>query len=398
MRPSKVAIIFHHIGPYHHARLSAAEHDLRVLGLEWFAKGSYPWGTASGHCIYEKVSLFDRPNEQFYRPKVLESHLVNALQTHNPDVLVVNGWNDFGSLTSLSVGRKMRIPLVVMSESTRHDMQRNSLKEYLKRRILKLCSSTLVGGHSHKEYLMQLGVSEENIFLGYDAVDNTYFTQGAAQFRQQSQKLRSQLRLPEHFFLASARFVDKKNLFRLVQAYAQYHAQTKTEPWHLVLLGDGALRPALQSQIDQLQQSEFIHLPGFKHYDELPAYYGLANCFVHASTTEQWGLVVNEAMASELPVLVSSHCGCTPNLVEEGRNGYTFDPYDINQLTDLMFKISSGQCDLAAMGQASREIISRWSPKTFATNLAKAVEVALEKPLPKVGIFDRALLQFLALR
>ena len=62
-----------------------------------------------------------------------------------------------------------------------------------------------------------------------------------------------------------------------------------------------------------------VIFPGFIQYDELPAYYGLAKAFIHASTVEQWGLVVNEALAAGLPVLVSERCGCAPDLVREGR-------------------------------------------------------------------------------
>ena len=84
-----------------------------------------------------------------------------------------------------------------------------------------------------------------------------------------------------------------------------------------------------------------VILAGFKQYDELPAYYGLASAFVHASTTEQWGLVVNEAMASGLPVLVSDRCGCAPDLVEDGVNGFTFDPYDVEALAGLMQRVAA---------------------------------------------------------
>ncbi len=82
------------------------------------------------------------------------------------------------------------------------------------------------------------------------------------------------------------------------------------EMWDLVLLGDGPLKPTLLKLISSLGLESCVHLPGFKQYDELPVYLGLAETFIHASTTEQWGLVVNEAMASGLPVLVSNRCGC----------------------------------------------------------------------------------------
>jgi glycosyltransferase involved in cell wall biosynthesis len=98
-------------------------------------------------------------------------------------------------------------------------------------------------------------------------------------------------------------------------------------------------------------------------------------------------------MAAGLPVLVSNRCGCAPDLVEEGRNGFTFDPYDTEQLAGLMLRLSTmSDAERAAMGQASREIISRWTPETFATNLSKAVEVALAAPRPKATLLDKALL------
>ena len=84
-----------------------------------------------------------------------------------------------------------------------------------------------------------------------------------------------------------------------------------------------------------------VILPGFRQYDELPAFYGLARAFVHASTTEQWGLVVNEAMAAGLPVLVSDRCGCAQDLVRNGVNGFTFDPCDVEELAGLMHRVAA---------------------------------------------------------
>ena len=97
-------------------------------------------------------------------------------------------------------------------------------------------------------------------------------------------------------------------------------------------------------------------------------------------------------MAAGLPVLVSNRCGCAPDLVEEGRNGYTFDPYDVDALAGLMRKIAADGCDREAMGQASREIIARWTPQTFAENLCKTAEAALNAPRPQANLLDKALL------
>jgi len=199
--------------------------------------------------------------------------------------------------------------------------------------------------------------------------------------------------------LASGRFIAKKNFDRLMEAYARYRVALGEGAWRLVILGDGRLRNRLEGRLRSLGLGGYVYLPGFKQYSQLPAYYGLAQAFIHSSAVEQWGLVVNEAMAAGLPVLVSERCGCAPDLVEEGRNGFTFDPYDVEALAGLMVRLSSmSDQQRQPMGQASREIISRWTPQTFAENLVKAVEAALEAPPPKARLSDKALLWALAHR
>jgi glycosyltransferase involved in cell wall biosynthesis len=207
-------------------------------------------------------------------------------------------------------------------------------------------------------------------------VDNDYWADHAAQARGRKPETRGEFGLPENYFLASARFIPKKNLPRLIEAYALY--RKKAGPWSLVLLGDGALRPDLCRLISDLGLQNDVQLPGFRQYSELPAYYGLANAFIHASTTEQWGLVVNEAMASGLPVLVSDRCGCAADLVQEGVNGFTFDPRQVNQLAELMLKISDSQFPISDFVTASARIIARWKPEHFAQGLKAAAECALQ--------------------
>jgi glycosyltransferase involved in cell wall biosynthesis len=183
------------------------------------------------------------------------------------------------------------------------------------------------------------------------------------------------LRLPRHYFLAVNRFIAKKNLTRLLLAYARYRSQRGEHAWKLVMLGDGPLRESLYEQCRDLQLEKDVLFPGFAQYDLLPAYYGLASAFVHASVVEQWGLVVNEAMAAGLPVIVSNRCGCVPELVSEGRNGFTFDPFDVAELTGLMARVSDHP-NLDGMGEASRTIIGQWSPDRFAEGMLRAAETA----------------------
>jgi glycosyltransferase involved in cell wall biosynthesis len=393
-RKPAVAVVFHHIGPYHHARLNAAADSLSVTGIEWSAKGSDAWGAAATPARYHKVSLFPEATDHYPDKAELRRAFWSALEQTNPDVVAVNGWNNFGSLIAANCCLRRRIPMVVMSESSRQDEPRTSWKEAIKRRLVGLYSAALVGGQRHVEYLAELGMPRERVFIGYDVVDNDYFGRRTAEIRNSKFEIRDKRGLPETYFLASARFIEKKNLSSLIEAYAQYRRRSEIAvkvPWDLVVLGDGPLRATLNSQLSTLNLNEHVHLPGFKPYDELPVYYALASAFVHASTTEQWGLVVNEAIASGLPVIVSDRCGCVPEVINS--NGFTFNPTSENELTARLLEMASlSDEERKRLGDNSYRIAANFAPERFGEGLERAASVAMGIPQKRFGVMDRALL------
>jgi len=397
-----VAVVFHHIGPYHHARLNAAADRLSVTGIEWSAKGYDAWGAAATRVRYHKISLFSEAANRYPGNRERREAFRWTLEQAKPEVVAVNGWNNFGSLIAADCCMRRGIPMVVMSESSRQDEPRIWWKESIKRRIVGLYSAALVGGQRHVEYLVELGMPRERVFTGYDVVDNAYFRQKAEEVRSQRSEVRSKYGLPENYFLASARFIEKKNLSTLIETYAEYRrgseirsqkseVRNNKAPWDLVVLGDGPLKADLCRLISDLRLNEHVHLPGFKPYDELPVYYALANAFVHASTTEQWGLVVNEAIASGLPVIVSERCGCVPELVQG--NGFTFDPTNEHELTARLLEMASlSDEERKRLGDNSYRIAANFAPERFGEGLQRAASVAMGVPQKRFGVMDRALL------
>jgi glycosyltransferase involved in cell wall biosynthesis len=367
-----------------------------VTGIEWSAKGHDAWGAATTPARYQKVSLFPEATDVYPNKVELRAAFSSALEQTKPDVLAVNGWNNFGSIIAANCCVDRGIPMVVMSESSRQDERRTWWKEAIKRRIVSVYSAALVGGQRHAEYLVELGMARERIFNGYDVVDNDYFGRGTAEIRNSKSEIRNQYGLPENYFLASARFIKKKNLPNLIQAYADYRRASGTAtniPWDLVILGDGPLRETVKAQRSTLNLNEHVHLPGFKPYDELPVYYALANAFVHASTTEQWGLVVNEAIASGLPVVVSERCGCVPELVQ--RNGFTFNPFDEQELAERLLKMASLSDDeRKILSDASYRIAADVAPQCFCAGLEHAAELVFSQPR-RGSLLGRALVRLL---
>jgi len=397
-----IAVVFHYIGPYHHARLNAAASRLSVTGFEWLAKAHDAWGKAGSDARYHKVSLFPEAAHNNLGSSQLRRAFWSALEQANPDVVAVNGWNDFGSLVAADCCVRRGIPMVVMSESALQDEPRTWWKEMIKRRVVGVYSAALVGGQRHVEYLVELGMPRDRIFTGYDVVDNAYFARRAVEIQNSKFEILRKYGLPENYFLASARFIEKKNLPGLIRAYEEYRQTSEVgrqrsevgkerAPWDLVILGGGPLKADLCRLISDLRLHAHVHLPGFKQYDELPVYYALAKAFVHASTTEQWGLVVNEAVASGLPVIVSERCGCVPELVRG--NGFTFDPIDERELPSRLLQIASLSDDeRRSLGDASYRIAENFAPEHFGEGLEQAAKLALTHPR-KASLLGRTLIK-----
>jgi glycosyltransferase involved in cell wall biosynthesis len=410
----RVVILFDHFGPYHIARVAALSRFAKVLALQTRSRSSeYSW------------SIGPEPTFQLHTlhrdggdPACVLA-IRRMFSEFLPDIVALPGWSDRVAIAGMKEAARWRLPVVLMSESTAYDSCRRPWKEIVKRDYVSLASSALVGGAPHRAYLRQLGMPDDRIFEGYDAVDNDTFARGAACWREVDGP-------QTPYFLASNRFIEKKNLFRLLSAYAIYLTKDQgpgtkdRHPWPLVLLGDGELRTALLAHarilgLTVLERAPWesptrneepgtknrpaVYLPGFRQIDELPRFYAHAGAFVHASTTEQWGLVVNEAMAGGLPVIVSNRCGCAPDLVRDGQNGWTFDPLDETALAGLLGRVAAlDDVERTRLGEAGREIIGDWGPERFAVGLLAAANKAVEVGPKRAGWFDRLLLSLLVRR
>jgi 1,2-diacylglycerol 3-alpha-glucosyltransferase len=403
-----IAILFDRLGPYHWARLQAAARLFRVVAVETCAvTREYQWERIEEPRAFDRVTLFDEmSNGRSPKGAPLRQKMTKALHEADPAVTMIPGWGTPASLIALEWCLQNQRPAVVMSESNAFDEKRYALAESIKRIVVSLFSAGLAGGQLQMEYLIALGLPRNRVFTGYDVVDNEYFRQKGEEVRSQASEARRKYGLPGNYFLASARFVPKKNLPTLIRAYARYRQlagsredgqrTTDNGPWDLVLLGDGPLRADLCRLIFDLKLHGNVHLPGFVQHRELPAYYALADVFAHASTTEPWGLVVNEAMATGLPVIVSSRCGCVPDLVAEGKNGFTFDPESVEGLAKLMLDMCRlSKRRLEEMRGESRRIIEDFTPVHFATGAKRAIDAAKAAPMHRISLFSSLLVKAL---
>jgi 1,2-diacylglycerol 3-alpha-glucosyltransferase len=375
----KIAVAFDRYGPYHIARLGAAAKQCDLVGLELSEHSTeYKWSKEQSAGQFQRVTL--AVNAEFDElPWLMRMRRIReVLLQLKPDVVAVPGWSSSGSLMLLGWCSLLGYPIVMMSESNQYDFERDKWLERLKSYIFRAADAALVGGNDHIEYLDTLGFSVDRVFKGYNVVDNDYFSEGVKRIQQQKVELGIKHDLPRPYFLTSARFIEKKNLARLISAYKTYRSQTAAEDcWDLVVLGDGDMADRLQLYVNENGLREFVKFKGFVQYDQLPVFYALAEVFVLVSTTEQWGLVVNEAMSSGLPVVVSNRCGCACELVVEGVTGFQVDPHSETAIAAALKKISSPELDIGKMATEARAKIALWQPRRFAEGLINAGSSAI---------------------
>jgi glycosyltransferase involved in cell wall biosynthesis len=376
----KLAVMFDMFGPYHLARLNALGARHSTLGIEIAARsGTYDWEPMEVETRFDRRTLFDVKDSSELSATQIDRAMAAELDRFCPDVVLVPGWTSGGALSMLRWSLTHGIPSVVMSESTRRDRIRRAWREAIKRQVVASFGAGFVGGDPHREYLAELGMAPELITLGFDVVDNAYFSQAAEAVRADAQGLRAEAGLPERYMLASARFIPIKSLIGLIEAFGRFRRLRPASQTHLVLLGDGPERGALEAKRAELGLDNAILMPGFKQYDRLPIYYSLADGFLHVSRNEPWGLVVNEAMAAGLPVIVSKACGCASNLVEDGKNGYLVAHDDLDEIADRVARMDDDPALRARMAERSSAIIAEWGPERFVAGATQAASIARQR-------------------
>lgn len=355
------------LGPYHFSRFrSLAKLLPGFTYVQIFSKEVYrPWSSDLGDDPCRIISLNSGEN------------ISKLLNKEAPDIIITIGYASWTVLKAAYWAKTHGVPSILQCDSTYDDHPRKWGKEAVKRIIVKcLFDGAFVAGKRSALYVKKLGISEKFIWRGVDVVDNNHFAVA-------NKKWMPPDKFPENFFITVARLSEEKNLSRLLLAFKQY--RHSGGHWGLVIAGAGPLEKELKESVpDNL--TTFIHWHGWANYNKLPSLYHGASCLVMPSISEPWGLVVNEAMAAGLPVLLSEKCGCLPEFCHAGINGYEFDPMDIDQLSALMLKMSSKQVDQKAMGNESKNIIKNYTPGVWAKTFLEMVETLFDNKKSNITV------------
>jgi glycosyltransferase involved in cell wall biosynthesis len=156
----------------------------------------------------------------------------------------------------------------------------------------------------------------------------------------------------------ASKFMPGKRPDMVVHAAGQLAMQG--HPLHLVMAGAGEMEIELRRLAGQFPALH-VSFPGFVNQSEMPRLLAAADVFLFPSTIDQWGLIVNEAMAVGLPVIVGADSGCAPDLVDNGINGYLVQSHDRDALLQALKLLVADAPLRQKMAEASLRKIAAWS-------------------------------------
>lgn len=355
------------------------KHDSSLHVIEIAGKGSpYYFADSSNPKRapgYWKCLFSDQRMENISSTNA-SSRLYEELENISPDVVIAGAIAYPSGATAVRWARDNKKPVVIMDDVRLVDVKRSALVNWVKRRIYANVDALFIPAPSHVPDYKFWGITEEQMFFGVNAVDNQFFTERSDAARKNTETVRQKYGLPERFFLSVGRQISKKNLSVLIEAFSSIREKGK---WGLVMVGDGPDADALKNAAFRYN-IKAIFLP-FQSQENLCEIYGIADCFVLPSIFETWGLVVNEAMACRLPVLVSNQCGCANILVRDGYNGWQFNPHISEELAQLMKRfIHLPDEKRKIMGDNSRSLVSEWGLENFCEGVWQAVQYCKRQP------------------
>lgn len=284
-----------------------------------------------------------------------------------PDVLLVTSWN-YGVYVRLARAWRQRALRVMVMDNPWSATLKQWAGVAVSRMYLKPAFDiAFLPNERQRVFARKLGFGEDQIWDGVYCCDQPRFEAGRVN-RPEDQRS----------FLYVGRLVTQKGVDVLLRAYAAYRRQVD-DPWPLHIAGTGPLEQAAAA-------ADGVTTLGFQQPTTLPRIFAGAGCFVLPSIVEPWGIVLHEAAASGLPIICTTACGASLDLVRNGYNGFTVPAGDADALTDAMLLVARMPAERrGTLGLAGLDLSRQLTPDRWADVLDERVRTWQRKAGPPVG-------------
>jgi len=381
--PLRVVAVFPEPTPYRAPLLDRVaalpEIDLTVLyaaptvaGRTWHVEPRHRFVYLRGVRLLgaERVLHHDYP---------LTPGVARALERARPNVVVVSGWSTFAAQGAIAWCWLRKVPYVLVVES--HDEGprpgwRRSVKRTVVPPIVRNSAGTLVTGTLAHRSMVSRGASPERVRVFANTIDVEGFGERADRLAARRAELREELQAgPDDVVVLSvARLVREKGLDVLVHAVAEAGDPRLL----LVLAGDGPDRELLGDLAGV--RGVRVVFTGDREWERIVEVYVAADIFALLSEREPWAVVVNEAAACGLPLVLSDRVGAAHDLLRDGENGVLVAAGDVDAAADALRRLAGDPGLRLEYGARSRELAQDWGYGPSVESFRVAVREAATAP------------------
>ena len=302
--------------------------------------------------------------------------VVGALMEAQPDVVVVSGWSTFAAQAAITWCGIKDIPYLLVVES--HDAGpragwRRRVKGTVVPPIVERAAGLLVTGTLARDSMIARGAHPEHVRVFANTIDVEDFGEQTDRLAGRRAELRRTVEAePEDVVVVSvARLAREKGLDVLVRAVAAADDPRLV----LVVAGEGPERARLSELAGEL--SIRLKLAGDVDWERIVELYVAADVFALLSEREPWAVVVNEAAACGLPLVLSDRVGAAHDLLRDGENGALVQAGDVDAASQSLRELAADPELRRAQGDRSRELARDWGYGPSVEGFLEAVREAV---------------------
>jgi len=338
-----------------HHDITVAYIDNNIIGRKWNV---------------EKIENVDEKKLSYIKK---QHDNINTFQLlKNNDIIFIGGYERIKYMLLSLLCKVLKKPYVLIYDGidpTKISKKDSFYKYVIKKFVISNASIILGNGIvSKKLFTEKFSYDKDKIINQYLSIDNEkIFSLGNS-----SENFRNEIRNKYNIsaenivLIYSGRLISRKNVEHILYSMKSIGHSKFT----LLVMGDGEEKEKLMNLAKKLAVD--IIITGFiSDQEKLFEHYFAGDIFILPSSDEPWGLVVNEAMAAGLPVIVTEKCGSSLDLVKD--NGYVYKEGDINALTNILKDIDENNL-YTQLGKASKEIIKNWSFTQSTRSYGKVIE------------------------
>ncbi len=263
-----------------------------------------------------------------------------------------------------------RSRLIIWVHMTEHQQKgKRPFRRVVRRLLLRCADAVIANGQSAKRVICALGYPEPRVFIAHTACDLDAFMAV-----RRTPCVRSLRRL-----LYVGRLVEGKGILEFLTRLDAYGRRNPAKRVTFDIFGYGPVERALAALVHP--DNVLVRYRGAASLAHLPSAYASADVFVFPTLSDEWGLVVNEAMASGLAVLGSTYSQAVQELVEDGRTGWTFAPDHPDEMDAAIERaIGASDEELEKMGCQARLAVQRVQPECVASAALLAIGTVMNGP------------------